>query len=161
MNQAIVLLARTPVGDGAFVRLGDGAVWMIDPYHSRLSCAEEVQRAIRDLEFVAVGSTHPDWPDLGRVLEEVAAEWRKNRSRLGVDSYSVDTLIEILDDVEASGDDNHYLALTLLSECPASKDEAVYSRILALLEPRVSVMTAISAVRHEVARERVLQKLVA
>lgn len=159
MSQELVLLARTPNGDAAFVRDADGAVWFLDPHRSRLSNEEEMRRAVRNLDFVEVGSTHLDWPDVGRALDEAAAAWRKGRSWPGVESYSIETLLDILQDVEFTDVDTQDVALTLLSECPAAKDDVVYHRILELLRARPAATNTQTSANNAVARQRVLQRL--
>ena len=161
MSQDLILLARTPSGDGAFVRDSDGRVWLLGSSGSRLSDHDAVDRAVRDLDFVPVGSTHPDWDDLDRTLQDVIAEWLKSHSSPGIESYSVDTLNEILDDAEEFGGDTFTLATTLLRDCPAARDEAVFGRIVALLQARPAAVTPLRAANNQDAQKRVGLKLAA
>lgn len=161
MSSELVLIARTPNGDGAFVRRADGTVWLLDPYNSRLSSEDEAQQAVRDLDFVPVGSQHTDWTEIDRVLAEAAAAWRRDRSWPGVESYSVATIAEILDDAEDTGGDHRTLARTLLEGCPAAKEEAVYHRLLALLHRPVATAISIRTTGNPEALARVTLRLAA
>ena len=161
MSSGLVLVARTPNGDAAFVKRADGTVWLLDPYDSRLSDEGEARQAIRDLDFVEIGSSHADWTEIGRVLAEAAATWRRDRSWPGIESYSVATVSEILDAAAEAGGNQQRLPLPLLKECPAAKDDSVYQRIVALLSPRPATTTWIHPTRYEAARERIGLKLAA
>lgn len=161
MSQDLILLARTPSGDGAFVQDTDARIWLLGPSGSRLSNQDAVERAIRDLDFIAVGSTHPDWEHLDRALQDVIEKWMENHSSPGVESYSVDTLNEILDDAEEFGGDTYALATALLRDCPAAKDEAVFRRIVALLEAKPVFVAPLRQASNRDAKARVGLKLAA
>lgn len=161
MSSELVLIARTPSGDGAFVRRTDGTVWLLDPYNPRLSSEDEAEQAVRDLDFVPIGSQYADWTEIDRALAEAAAAWRQDRSWPGVESYSVTTVAEILDDAEDAGGDHRTLALTLLDKCPAAKEDAVYHRLLALLRSLPATATSIRTATHVAARDRLNLRLAA
>lgn len=161
MSQDLALLARTPSGDGAFVQDPSGRVWLLGPSESHLSSVSTMERAIRDLDFIEDGSIYPSWDALDLALRKIMAHWLEDQSLPGIESYSVDTLNEILDDAEEFGGNTAQLANTLLRDCPAARDDAVFARIRALLPPPPAPVRPLRQARNHAAQARVEMKVAA
>ena len=161
MTSGPALLARTPNGDAAFVRRQDGEVWYVSPQTTHESGESELDAAVAAGDFIEDLQTFDTWEALQRALDEAARRWLDERSWPGVESYSLHTVLEIVDDAVRAGGDNHVLAMTLLRDCPAAKDPAVHGRLLDLLHPPTVKVRSARPARNTAAYESVHRRLAA
>jgi hypothetical protein len=77
-SRVYVMHARTPNGDAAFVEDFNGNLWMTDVSRHRLepSSVEAMQQALRNLDFVVVGTEHQTWLEIYSHLSEVAEKYQ-------------------------------------------------------------------------------------
>lgn len=132
-NRTVTLLACAPDGSLAAVRSVDGRIWLISSRQQREIQERDIDIAIAAGDLERVDTAFASWADVDAELHLRAQCWLERFPLRGVANYDVAVIEEILDDCDDEPGDYRKLALTLLRDAPAARDQRVFHRLIDLV----------------------------